>query len=386
MEIVDQHKPLQTMGKDKPDEIILRNKYAFHDPLAAPIFNYSSAFKIKPTPSLTRNTNIKFQFGYINNIFPNALQALEGAKGLTDGWKSVSKSFMQILGFERWSVDFQISSWKPTKGETLSVMVSVPPPSNFIDRLNLAFRETFFKGRLVEVTCEEETFPAYPTSGLSNIWRTLIPLTPLDISGNRSLTVDVNDGRHKSFHGVIEVVEKEYPVESIWLSEAKSTIHATQSELRAVKKLLSKRSAQQHWCGPFRLPTDGEVTTEYGLRRYYNGVFASGYYHKGIDYGASHGAYVGSPAAARVSLVGREEEGFVLHGNCVGLDHGHGVTSILMHLDTILVEDGMVVQAGDPLGTVGDTGLATGPHLHWGLYVNGKSVDQNHWMREQTWI
>lgn len=136
--------------------------------------------------------------------------------------------------------------------------------------------------------------------------------------------MDVNDGRHKSFHGVIEVVEKEYPVESIWLSEAKSTIHATQSELRAVKKLVSKRSAQQHWCGPFRLPTDGEVTTEYGLRRYYNGVFASG--------------------------------------------------------------DGMVVQAGDPLGTVGDTGLATGPHLHWGLYVNGKSVDQNHWMREQTWI
>jgi hypothetical protein len=51
---------------------------------------------------------------------------------------------------------------------------------------------------------------------------------------------------------------------------------ATHSELRAVKKLVSKKSGQQYWCGPFRLPTDGEVTTEYGLKRYYNGVFASG--------------------------------------------------------------------------------------------------------------
>lgn len=373
------------MGKDNRPEGLSKHCTSVNS-IVLPILNKSPAFEIKPTVSLRRNTDFQFQFGHINHIFPNAQQALEGAKDLTQGWKSVSKSFMQILGFERWPVDFHISNWKPTKGETLAVMVSVPPPSNFIDRLNLAFRETFCKGRLVEITCEEETFPAYPTSGFPNIWRTLIPLTPLDIGGHRSLNVDVNDGRHKSFHGVIEVVDKEYPIESIWLSETKSTIHATHSELRAVKKLVSKKSGQQYWCGPFRLPTDGEVTTEYGLKRYYNGVFASGYYHRGIDYGASHGAYVGSPAAARVSLVGREEEGFALHGNCVGLDHGHGVTSILMHLDTILVEDGMVVQAGDPLGTVGDTGLATGPHLHWGLYVHGKAVDQNHWMREQTWI
>lgn len=373
------------MGKDNRPEGLSKHCTSVNS-IVLPILNKSPAFEIKPTGSLRRNTDFQFQFGHINHIFPNAQQALEGAKDLTQGWKSVSKSFMQILGFERWPVDFHISNWKPTKGETLAVMVSVPPPSNFIDRLNLAFRETFGKGRLVEITCEEETFPAYPTSGFPNIWRTLIPLTPLDIGGHRSLNVDVNDGRHKSFHGVIEVVDKEYPIESIWLSETKSTIHATHSELRAVKKLVSKKSGQQYWCGPFRLPTDGEVTTEYGLKRYYNGVFASGYYHRGIDYGAFHGAYVGSPAAARVSLVGREEEGFALHGNCVGLDHGHGVTSILMHLDTILVEDGMVVQAGDPLGTVGDTGLATGPHLHWGLYVHGKAVDQNHWMREQTWI
>ncbi|XP_057824612.1 uncharacterized protein LOC131036681 isoform X1 [Cryptomeria japonica] len=327
-----------------------------------------------------------FQVGCISAILLSTLEALADPKRLVKGWKSVSKSTMQLIGFERRPVIIAVSNWKPVQGETLAIMVSVPPAENFIDSINLSFRANFCKHSLVEVTFEEERFSAFSTSTCPNKWRTLIPLSPLDTTGQRSLIVDVNDGRHESFHGVIEVLEKEYPTETIWLSGNKSGIHGTQKELDAVKVLVSNRTAKQYWDGSFRLPIHGEVTTEYGLKRCYNGVFASGYYHKGIDYGAPRGEPVWSPAAARVSLVGREEEGFALHGNCVGLDHGHGVTSILMHLDTILVENGMVVQAGDLLGTVGDTGLATGPHLHWGLYVHGKAVDQNQWLIEQSWL
>ncbi|XP_057824614.1 uncharacterized protein LOC131036681 isoform X4 [Cryptomeria japonica] len=284
-----------------------------------------------------------FQVGCISAILLSTLEALADPKRLVKGWKSVSKSTMQLIGFERRPVIIAVSNWKPVQGETLAIMVSVPPAENFIDSINLSFRANFCKHSLVEVTFEEERFSAFSTSTCPNKWRTLIPLSPLDTTG-------------------------------------------TQKELDAVKVLVSNRTAKQYWDGSFRLPIHGEVTTEYGLKRCYNGVFASGYYHKGIDYGAPRGEPVWSPAAARVSLVGREEEGFALHGNCVGLDHGHGVTSILMHLDTILVENGMVVQAGDLLGTVGDTGLATGPHLHWGLYVHGKAVDQNQWLIEQSWL
>jgi murein DD-endopeptidase MepM/ murein hydrolase activator NlpD len=72
-----------------------------------------------------------------------------------------------------------------------------------------------------------------------------------------------------------------------------------------------------------------------------------------------------SPADARVALVGREEDGFRLHGNCIGLDHGQGVVSTMLHLETVSVKEGELVKAGQVLGTVGETGIATGPHLHW---------------------
>lgn len=62
------------------------------------------------------------------------------------------------------------------------------------------------------------------------------------------------------------------------------------------------------------------------------------YYHRGVDYGADEGTPVRAPATGVVALVGRELDGFELHGNCVGLDHGQGVTSMLMHLSSVTVE------------------------------------------------
>ena len=89
-----------------------------------------------------------------------------------------------------------------------------------------------------------------------------------------------------------------------------------------------------------------------------------------------------SPAAGRVVLVGREDRGFDFCGNCIGLDHGQGVGSIFMHLDQIKVRAGTYVARGQTLGTVGDTGVATGPHLHWGLFVHGHCVDPYMWMNK----
>ena len=61
------------------------------------------------------------------------------------------------------------------------------------------------------------------------------------------------------------------------------------------------------------------------------------YYHRGVDYGAYEGDAVRAPANGQVVLVGKEKDGFEIHGNCVGLDHGQGVTSILMHLNSSFV-------------------------------------------------
>jgi murein DD-endopeptidase MepM/ murein hydrolase activator NlpD len=89
-----------------------------------------------------------------------------------------------------------------------------------------------------------------------------------------------------------------------------------------------------------------------------------------------------APAAGRIALVGREAEGFEIHGDTVGIDHGQGVTSIYLHLSRIDVQEGDMVQAGQVIGAVGSTGASTGPHLHWGLYVHGQSIDPVPWRYE----
>ena len=79
--------------------------------------------------------------------------------------------------------------------------------------------------------------------------------------------------------------------------------------------------------------------------------------------------------------MGLESQGFRVHGNTIGIDHGQGVTSVFLHLSRIYVKEGDFVKAGQVIGAVGTTGASTGPHLHWGLYVQGESVDPTAWNR-----
>jgi murein DD-endopeptidase MepM/ murein hydrolase activator NlpD len=139
---------------------------------------------------------------------------------------------------------------------------------------------------------------------------------------------------------------------------------------------------EKYWKGPFLKPNAGPITTGYGVRRYYNGVFADDYYHRGVDYAGDTGSPIVAPAAGKIALVGRASQGFRVHGNVVGIDHGQGVSSIMLHLSRIDVKEGDFVQAGQRIGTVGSTGAATGPHLHWGLYVHGLSVDPVPWRNQ----
>lgn len=63
------------------------------------------------------------------------------------------------------------------------------------------------------------------------------------------------------------------------------------------------------------------------------------------------------------------------YGNQAFLDHGNGITSRYAHMTVVMVQDGQRVSAGDIIGTVGSTGISTGPHLHWELRTNGMAFD-----------
>lgn len=211
----------------------------------------------------------------------------------------------------------------------------------------------------------------------SGQYRALIPTTPLLKPGGYTLTVQ---GITQARRIPVEVARRSFPVQRIWLPPGKSNL-GTDLEFDRVDAFKALVTPELFWNGPLRRPAPGRVSTVYGVRRYYNGVFAQDYFHRGIDYADATGTPVRAPAAGRIALVGYEQQGFEVHGNTVGIDHGQGIASILIHLNRINVREGQVVQAGEVIGTVGNTGASTGPHLHWGFYVLGESVDPTPWLQ-----
>ena len=102
-------------------------------------------------------------------------------------------------------------------------------------------------------------------------------------------------------------------------------------------------------------------------------------YHSGHDYGADTGEPVLAPITGTVVLA----EPLQVRGKVVILDHGLGVFTGFWHLSQIDVEAGQVVGRGEQVGLVGNTGLSTGPHLHWEMRVHNMPVNPIQWMRQE---
>lgn len=156
-------------------------------------------------------------------------------------------------------------------------------------------------------------------------------------------------------------------------SPAVSKLTATPEENKIIGAALRTKSDTMYFSRPpFQTPVKGLYRTPYGKQRIENGVLKPDYFHKGIDISAPAGTPVLPTQSGKV-LVARPD--FKLNGGTVIIDHGHGLTSAYLHLSAVNVKEGQIVGLKDVIGKVGSTGHSSGPHLHFGLYMNGQAIN-----------
>jgi len=168
---------------------------------------------------------------------------------------------------------------------------------------------------------------------------------------------------------------KVYPEQRIKLKD-KSKVDLSAKSLKRVTrevkiiKLLKKRwSKAQETDLDFVVPTEGEMSSRFGLRRFFNDKPRNP--HSGLDIAVAQGTPVKASAAGTVIAA----YDYFFNGNTVFIDHGNGLVTMYCHLDKFKVEADQTVSKGQVIGLSGMTGRATGPHLHWSVILNGEMVD-----------
>lgn len=140
-------------------------------------------------------------------------------------------------------------------------------------------------------------------------------------------------------------------------------------EAKAQNAVYASFSAGEPSFPSFIKPTEGRYSSPFGFRRFFNGEPRAP--HSGLDIAAPSGQTVMAPAAGTVVQTGD----YFFNGNTVMIDHGQGLITMLCHLSRIDVAIGDGVKQGQPVGLVGKTGRATGPHLHWSVSLNDARVE-----------
>ncbi|MEZ5548648.1 MAG: peptidoglycan DD-metalloendopeptidase family protein [Pseudomonadales bacterium] len=174
---------------------------------------------------------------------------------------------------------------------------------------------------------------------------------------------------------VFEVKPKTYEEQRIQLNN-KRQVNPLKQDLERIQREQSEMvSAFKSWHSTslefsrFELPTKGEISSPFGLRRFFNDQPRNP--HSGLDIAAPEGTPIYAPASGQVMTTGN----YFFNGNTVLINHNNGLVTMYCHMHDINVAPGDSLEKGALLGFVGKTGRATGAHLHWSVSLNNTRVD-----------
>jgi murein DD-endopeptidase MepM/ murein hydrolase activator NlpD len=203
----------------------------------------------------------------------------------------------------------------------------------------------------------------------------LLGIDMQDEPGTYELAVEVKQGEQvKQLSFNVLVAKEKFTIEHLKLPKDKVDLDEKalirwKTEQEQVREALTENSRLKLWHSNFVEPVSGKRTGIFGSVRIMNGQARNP--HNGEDIGAPMGADV---VATNDGIV-RITVDHIFSGKGVFVDHGLGFYTMYFHLSEILVKDGDLVTAGQIIGKVGATGRATGPHLHWGVKLNGARVN-----------
>lgn len=189
-----------------------------------------------------------------------------------------------------------------------------------------------------------------------------------------AVIVYITEGKKHYISVPIMIVKGKYKSERLKVKPSKTTFSKKDNvrikrEAKEAKKIYSNVTQESYITEVFEKPLTSKITSLFGNKRVFNGVLKS--YHSGTDFRAPTGTTI---TASNAGIVVIAKNRFFA-GNSVVIDHGYGLYTQYYHLSKFKVKKGDIVEKGEVLGLAGSTGRSTGPHLHFGVKVQGVTVD-----------
>jgi murein DD-endopeptidase MepM/ murein hydrolase activator NlpD len=234
------------------------------------------------------------------------------------------------------------------------------------------------------ITALSNTYTCFPESKNSSIYEAFIPV-PCEENPNEYLfSVAITDkvGSTIRLDNKFQVVMFPFKRHQLLVSDEKvheeSELGKDSSQFEQIIQELTQSSPKEKlWKGAFCTPIEIQrVSTDFGTIRttQHKGRYA----HKALDVLNVPKSVVWAPQDGIVVMKDR----FAMSGNTVIIDHGYGILSLFFHLDDFAkIEVGQKIAKGNPLGTIGKSGYASGYHLHWEMRVNNVAIDPMQWTK-----
>ncbi len=212
-------------------------------------------------------------------------------------------------------------------------------------------------------------FKSFDRANLDFEFVTIVPV-PLETEGVKKMKILwMADSKKREQEEYITVKKLKLPPSAL---DTKGKAGNFSGSLKEENRIINKKQeniTKVKYSLPFIMPAKGEISSAFGKPRIYDN--GAGWRHKGVDIAAPEGSPVFAASGGDVVMANTTKA----HGIMIIIDHGGGVYSLYHHLRGVSVKTGDKVKQGERIGSVGSTGIVTGPHLHWQVNIFGIPID-----------